>query len=277
MACAPSEVKRMKRKVARQAVFDLCIQKGSNANLLLRRIGGVFTRIACFKVRAREYYFEVVLSQHKCPSCGGRLHMTAQSRCTCSCGNTFDPTVVFQKSICCGAGLIQKTFHYACSKCHKTVPSRFLFDERLFDKEYFREMMQASRNRAKEKREEIRRLLAESRSGSLPLLENPDLESIPGLIQDLNDFIQQDSIDMGEFAFDTGPRFRMDEYREHILSILGWGGMLFSNMAPLFQEYRQDKIWRFTTLIYMQHECEVDITQYGNDLLVQKVHHEANA
>lgn len=276
MECATSEVKRMKRKMARQAVFDLCIHNESMGNLLVRRIGRVFTRISRFKVRAREYYFEVVLSQHKCPSCGGRLHMAGQSRCTCSCGNTFDPTVVFQKSSCCGARLIQKTFHYACSKCHKTVPSRFLFDERLFDKEYFREMMRVSRGRAKEKREEIRRLLAESRSGSLPLMENPDLESIPGLVQDLNDFIQQDSIDMGEFVFDTAPRFRMDEYREHILSILGWGGMLFSNMTPLIQEYRQDKIWRFMTLIYMQHECEVDITQYGNDLLVQRVHHEAN-
>jgi hypothetical protein len=202
--------------------------------------------------------------------------MTGQSRCTCSCGKTFDPTVVFQKSVCCGARLIQKTFHYACSKCHKSVPSRFLFDERLFDKKYFREMMRESRSRAKAKREEIRRLLAESRSGSLPLLENPDLESIPGLVQDLNDFIQQNSISVGEFFFDTAPRFRMDEYRKHILSILSWDEMLFSNMAPLIQEYRQDKIWRFMTLIYMQHECEVDITQYGNDLLVQKVHHETD-
>jgi hypothetical protein len=69
----------------------------------------------------------------------------------------------------------------------------------------------------------------------------------------------------------------MDEYREHILSILGWGGMLFSNMAPLIQKHRQDKVWRFMTLIYMQQDCEVDITQHGNDLLVQKVHHEVDS
>jgi len=257
-------------------MLDLCMQNGKIGNLLVRSMGGVFTRIGRFKVRAREYYFEVVLSQHKCPSCGGRLRMTDQSRCSCSCGNTFDPTVVFQKSGCCGAGLIQKTFHYACSKCHKIVPSRFLFDERAFDKEYFREMMRSSRRRAKERREEIRRLLAESRSGSLPLLEKPDLASIPGLIEDLNDFIQQNATDIADFAFDTAPRFRMDEYREHILSILGWSGMLFSNMAPLIREYRRDKIWRFMTLIYMQQDCEVDITQYGNDLLVQKVHHEVD-
>ena len=277
MEYSTSEVKWVKRKTAQQAVFDACIQNGLIRNLLVGRIRGVLGRIAGFKERAREYYFEVMLSAHQCPACGGRLRMTGQSRCACSCGNILDPTLAFQKSSCCGARLIRKTFHYACSKCLGIVPSRFLFDERLFDRAYFREMMQESRSRAKEKREEVRRLLAESRSGALPLMEDPDLESIPGLIQDLNDFIQQESIEIGEFVFDPVSRFHMDEYREHILSILGWDSMLFSNMAPLIEEYRQDKIWRFMTLVYMQHECEVDITQYGNDLLVQKVHHETNS
>jgi hypothetical protein len=86
-------------------------------------------------------------------------------------------------------------------------------------------MMQESRRKAKEKREEIRRFLAESRSGNLPLMEDPDLEAIPGLIQDLNAFIQQGSFEIGEFAFDTGYSFRMDDYRQHILSSLSWNSI----------------------------------------------------
>ena len=47
------------------------------------------------------------------------------------------------------------------------------FDEKLFDKTYFREMMQESRKKAKKKKEEIRRLLDESRSDTLYLMESP--------------------------------------------------------------------------------------------------------
>ena len=265
----------MKRKTAQQVVFDACIQNGLIRNLLVRRFRGVLGRIAGFKERAREYYFEVMLSAHQCPACGGRLRMTGQSRCACSCGNILDPTLAFQKSSCCGARLIRKTFHYACSKCHKTVPSRFLFDERLFDRAYFREMMQESRSRAKEKREEVRRLLAESRSGVLPLMEEPCIDSVPGLIKDLNDFIQEGSIAMGEFTFDPERSFRMDHYREHIQSILGWDSMLFSTMTPLTEDSHLDKIWRFITLIYMENDREVELTQHGSDLRVQRVYNEA--
>ena len=33
---------------------------------------------------------------------------------------------------------------------------------------------------------------------------------------------------------------------------------------------------RFITLVFMQNDQEVDLTQYGNDLLVQSVYDEAN-
>ena len=201
--------------------------------------------------------------------------MTGQSECSCSCGNTFDPTLTFQKSSCCGARLIRRSFHYACSRCHKAVPSRFLFDEKLFDKAYFREMIQESRRRAKEKREEIRRLLAESRSGALALMEEPELDSIPGLIQDLNDFIQQQSVEAADSAFDTRGAFHMNEYREHILSTLGWNGVFFSDIVPLIEDCRLDKIWRFITLIFMQNDRELELTQQGSELLVQRLHNEA--
>lgn len=250
------------------------LQEKLTRNPLIGAIGGAFNRVVDLKERAREYYFAVILSQYRCPKCNGPLYMTGQSECSCSCGNTFDPTLAFQKSTCCGARLVRKTFHYACSCCHKAVPSRFLFDEKVFDKAYFREMMQESRRRIKEKKEEVRRLLAESRSGALPLMEEPHLDSIPGLIQDLNDFVQKGSCDVGELFFDTQSAFRMDDYREHVFSTLGWNGMLFSDIVPLIEDSHQDRIWRFITLVFMQNDHEVELTQYGNDILVQKVYHE---
>jgi len=62
------------------------------------------------------------------------------------------------------------TFITQRSQGSQTVPSRVLFDERLFDKVYFKKMMRESRDRKMKKREELRRLFAESRSGALSLL-----------------------------------------------------------------------------------------------------------
>jgi len=155
-------------------------------NQLVREIIGALSLVKKYKHRARTYYFDVLFSIYKCPACGGQLKMTEENCCSCSCENVFDPTLAFQKSACCRAGLMRKTFHYVCLKCLKPVPSRFFFDERVFDKAYFREMMRESRERKKKKREEIRRLLAQSRSARLSLTEIPDIEVIPGLIEDLN-------------------------------------------------------------------------------------------
>ncbi len=186
----------------------------------------------------------------------------------------FGPTIAFQQSLCCGAGLVRKTFYYACSKCNKTVPSRFIFDEKLFDATYFREMMRESREKAKRKKEEIRRFLAESRSNALPLMDGPLLESIPGLIQDLDDFIKAGAIKVcSNFLFDTQSDFSMTDY--HIISILGWDTMLFSGIAPLIDDHRRDRVWRFITLIFMQNDREVELTQNGSDIWVQKVYNEA--
>ena len=115
--------------------------------------------------------------------------MIGQGQCSCDSGHVIDPTLTFQQSPCCNAKLLRKTFHYACSRCHQTVPSRFLFDERLFDKDYFRAMMRESRDRARKKREEVGRLLAGSRSDTLILLQEPNLESISGLKEALDGFV----------------------------------------------------------------------------------------
>jgi hypothetical protein len=246
-------------------------------NPLIRSVGPVIGRVANLKERVRAFYFEVILSPYQCPRCGGRLHMAGQSQAACSCGNTLDPTISFQRSPCCGVELVKKTFHYACSGCHQTVPSRFLFDERIFDAAYFREMMQESRARAMQRKEEVGRLLAESRSDSLHLTEDPDLGSIPGLIQDLDDFIQENPPEIGQRCFSGKSDFAISDYREHILSALSWDSMLFSDISPLIQNLRADKAWRFITVVFMDHEREIELVQHGNDLVIQRAHNAAYA
>ena len=261
------ETSQMELKAERQSFCHL-IQESLKSNPLIKSISQVLCRVSVFKELAREYYFEVLLSSYRCPECNGRLQMTGQSQCACSCGKTFDPTLVFQQSPCCNDKLVRKTFHYACSRCHQTVPSRFLFDERLFDKAYFKEMMQESRDRARKKREEVGRLLAESRSDTLILLQEPNLESIPGLSEALDSFIGT-QIKLDHFSPNSG--FRMNDYRSHILSVLGVGARLFSDIPALIEDRRRDRIWRFVTLVFMGQDGEVSLTQYGADLLVERV------
>jgi hypothetical protein len=242
-------------------------------NPLLKGLSQVQNYLSQYKEKVRAFYFQVLLSQYECPSCGGELFMTGPSQCACSCGKMFDPTLGFQKSHCCAASLLRKTFHYACSRCHQIVPSRFLFDERLFDAAYFREMMRESRERGKRKKEEVRRLLAESRSGTLLLTEEPSLEAIPGLNEALDDFIRIEG--QGNYEFSPKAGFRMEDYRDHILSVLGLGSRLFSDIAPMIDDSRRDRIWRFVTLTFMAQDRAVELTQYGSDILVGRVSNEA--
>ncbi len=71
--------------------------------------------------------------------------------------------------------------------------------------------------------------------------------------------------------------FEMDKYREHILSNLKWDTIQFSDIDPFIDDCRKDRIWRFVTLIFMQHDREVDIEQHGNELLIQRYYNEAHA
>ena len=69
----------------------------------------------------------------------------------------------------------------------------------------------------------------------------------------------------------------MGKYRNHILSALGWDLMLFSQIQPLVADIRDDKINRFITLVFMDHEREVELSQYGDDLSIQRRYNAAYA
>jgi hypothetical protein len=138
-------------------------------------------------------------------------------------------------------------------------------------------MMRQSRKRKKIKREEIRLLLVESRSDTLRFMESPDIETIPGLIEDLNKFVQNMQNESSQDYLYSHEQFDMDRYRDHILSTLSWDNILFSEIEPLCADFRDDKIYRFITLVFMDHEQEVELNQSGNDLSIQRLYNEAYA
>ena len=144
----------------------------------------------------------------------------------------------------------------------------FLFHERLFDKTYFREMVRKSRARAAKRREEMRRIMTGSRSEALLFTEAPCLEAVPGLQEDLDEFV---GVETPETEYpDLNSVFKMEDYRKCVLDMLGDDGFMFSDIDPLLDDTRQDRVWRFITLIFMQNDREVVLTQFGNDLLVER-------
>ena len=253
------------------------LDKSRIRNPIVYQINGILEYVNAYKERVRDFYFQVLLSQHACPTCGDALHMTGISECSCRSGHIFDPTVAFQPSPCCQARLIRKTIHYACSRCHKTVPSRFLFDERVFDAEYFREMMREHRDQIKSRREEIGRLLAESRSGTLLLMEEPRLDALPDFLQDLDGFILGNPIQICGNAFEPKSDYNLAAYRAHILSLLDHHTLRFSDISPLTGDDRRDRVRRFITLVFMDNDREINLQQHGDDLLIRRYNNDAHA
>lgn len=45
-------------------------------NPLIHQINGILQYVDAYKERVRDFYFQVLLSQHACPTCGDALHMT---------------------------------------------------------------------------------------------------------------------------------------------------------------------------------------------------------
>ena len=244
-------------------------------NALLDGLGLVVGRLEVLREWVRAFYYEVLLSGHACPDCGGRLVMTGPGRASCeACHSSLDPTVEFQQSPCCGASLVFRRAHYACRQCGAPVPSRFLFDERLFDAAYFSGRMRESRERRRLEIEELRRRVAESRSGELLASDVPELDSIPGLADTL-DSLSRSAFSFGETGCWDDDPFVMDAYREVIWRGVCEDAVLFSQLPALNGDPRRDRARRFMTLVFMEQEREVDLAQYGNDVLVMR--HEADA
>lgn len=236
----------------------------------LVREGELLARgIERYKGSAQQYYFAVLFSKYRCPCCGGVLRVVDSSKAACSCGLSVDPTIAFQKSPCCNAEVVRKILHYVCGRCGRAVPSLFLFEERVFDREYSREMMARSRDRKRQERL-ILRAIAHHRSGDLLLLERPRFDSLDGLLDELDEFIGQSDVAALPSTFNSDREFDPLAYWHHILDQLGMGRVRFSAISPLDPDVRRDRAWRFVTLIYMEQEGTVSLIQHGDDVLVER-------
>ncbi|HQE84267.1 MAG TPA: hypothetical protein PLM14_14800 [Candidatus Hydrogenedentes bacterium] len=94
--------------------------------------------------------------------------------------------MTFQKSVCCRARLELRRQHYACSHCGQMVPSWFLFEERAFNREYFKEAMRRPRDNKERRLAKVKELMASSRSTALALTDLAGLDEVPGLVEDLD-------------------------------------------------------------------------------------------
>jgi DNA-directed RNA polymerase subunit RPC12/RpoP len=224
-----------------------------------------------FAGRARQLYYAVVLMGHECPECVGKLTMLSEGRCCCgNCGKHFDPTAAFQTCRTCGGRLELRVRRYRCAACGADVASRFLFDGLAFDAEYFRQKMTESRQRKRELRERVRKMLAESRSPHLDVMP-ADLAAIPDLMEALSGLVWGTN---EAVPWQPGTGFDLKRYQSHVEAHIRDFPVCLDAIPPLDDPPRKDRVWRFVAIIFMAHAGLVDVWQDGPTIMVMR--HEAN-
>jgi len=218
----------------------------------------VLSRVMEYKGQAREYFYTVTLSGHRCPRCGGTLSMLAEGRCRCqACRFTFDPTVTFQRCSTCDGRPRLRVRHYECAHCRAEVVSRFLFDQLVVDAAYFRQKMAESRQRRHERRLQIQQLVQENRSPGL--LPGPaDLSGMTELVAALN------SLSAGAPPVNLPaprPWFDLKRYEAHVRAQLGSFPLNLEQIPPLSPNTRLDRIGRFIAIIFLAHAGAIHVWQ----------------
>ena len=228
-------------------------------------------RVTRWTERVRWFFYDVVLWDLRCPSCDGSLAMVKEGQCRCRrCGQTFDPAPVFQQCGVCGGRPVLRVRRYACSQCGVDVPSRFLFDGLVFDAEYFREKMAESRQRRDDLRQQVRDMLAGSRS--LPMAPAlADLSEAPGLVEALNSLTAD--LPLPDLPW-PGRGFDLSRYQSHLQAHIGPATVTFDQLPLLSENPRQDRIWRFVALLFMAQDGVVDLWQEGSIIMVKQ--HDSN-
>jgi len=149
-------------------------------NPLLGGLKGVQVRIARFKEQVKDFYSGSSLENMSVLN-AVRSGYDWPEPVSCSCGMFSTLRLPFSRVHAVGPGLFERPSTTPAPAATRPFNLASSLMRRIFDAAYFREMMRESRARAKKKREEVKRLLAGSRSGALLLMEEPCLESIPGL------------------------------------------------------------------------------------------------
>ena len=220
-----------------------------------------------FLIKAKRFYYLVMLFGYRCPKCKGSLSMVAEGSCRCKrCRYEFDPTIEFQRCLACGGEPILRVRRYQCKKCGGDITSKFLFDGIVFDTEYYRRKMDESRQRKKEQKQRVQQILAECRSEPLAL-KAPDLNSVPGLLDALNGLTA--GLDAC-VALDLRDKFDLSRYQEHIRSHLETEPIDLREIPPLAEDLRLDLIWKFIAAIFLDHAGLVYIYQQDETIWVMK-------
>jgi len=228
--------------------------------------------VARYREHVRYFFHQVVLSDHACPRCEGRLEMVQDGLCHCGgCGQVFDPTLAFQRCAACGGRSTRKTVRYFCTGCGRSLRSRYTFGVLVFDRAYFARKMQESRQRQKTRKEVIRRLLAASRSEEYHPEEPVELGTIEGLPQALDELVSGTFPSQRLGVLASRPEFDLERYRRHILNCLEGCERLFDRIPPLLDDKRHDRVFRFIALVFMDHQGDIRLLQYDRKILVETV------
>ncbi len=223
-------------------------------------------RVEAFVNHARAFCYEVMLSGHECPDCGGALRMIAESRCRCAaCALVFDPTVAFQRCPSCDGQVRLHICRYRCRRCGADLRSRFVFDACVFDADYFRARMAQSRQRHCEQREQARAAAIESRSEVLTPVA-AELDGVPGLVDALNGLVGIP--ELAAWVPLAGKGFDLNRYQVHLEAHLDARESDFDEIPALENNARLDRIWRFIALIFMAHAGLVELRQERANITV---------
>ena len=127
--------------------------------------------------------------------------------------------------------------------------------------------MGESRERKRRQREELKRLLAGTRSNELLLADFPDEDAIEGLTADLDRYAKTAAAgDLDQFL--TQDEFCMEEYRQLILSRLDGCVVEFSAFPAIAKDRRMECVRRFITLIFMEQAREVRLKSREDEIMV---------
>ena len=228
---------------------------------------GMAASVEKFLVKAKRFYYLVMLFGYRCPKCKGTLTMVSEGVCRCRrCRYEFDPTIVFQRCFNCGGKPVLRVRRYYCQDCSSEVRSKFLFEGLVFEREYFKAKMAESRQRKAELKERVKKMLAESRSNALPL-QTVDFKAVPDLVAALNSLTTGLEAD---FTIESRDEFDLNRYQSHIQAHIGNFPINLLDIPPLSENERKDVIWRFIAVVFLAHSGVVDIWQEGQDIMVKK-------
>ena len=242
------------------------------SNPLLMAFREVEDRIATLHARVRDLFYAVVLFQKPCPDCAKpELQMVRDGLAVCAnCSARIDPTIVFQTCPECESRLALKVCHYWCPRCRQPVRSIYSIDTRVFNASYFREKVQASRERKRRRQELSQQMLRHAHSDPIVMCVPMSIDQAPGLEMDLNAIIA--SVVPDELHKAVAEHFDLEAYRRHLKALVQGCVVEFEGICQLIEDAKLDRIFRFVTAIFLEHEglLEIEQTEGGRLSLIGK-------